>query len=287
MGVQFSIMICENCGKEHDGFYGSGRFCSKECARSYSSKQNKNELKEAKCINCGKQIFINKKASILTCKCNECKNKVNKSTFRKIHSRHINTLIKYFGFDPNKNNDNDAENEFNRIRSLLHKLYWIEHYSSSEIANMFNYPNVGNLTGKVFKYLNISSKSNKESIHENLKYNKVKLRSNHKYKCGWHTTWNNNKVYLRSSYEFEYAKILDEQHIDYEVESLRIEYYDNNKKCYRIAIPDFYIPSTNTIVEIKSNYTLDIENMKDKKKSYDQLGYNFKLILNNKLYLLH
>ena len=275
-------MICENCGKEHNGSYGSGRFCSKECARSYSSKQNKNELKEAKCINCGKPIFINKKASILTCKCNECKNKVNKPTFRKIHSKHINTLIKYFGFDPSKNNDNDAENEFNRIRSLLHRLYWIDHYSSSEIANMFNYPNVGNLTGKVFKYLNISSKSNKESIHENLKYNKVKLCNNHKYKCGWHTTWNNNKVYLRSSYEFEYAKMLDEQHIDYEVESLRIEYYDNNKKCYRIAIPDFYIPSTNTIVEIKSNYTLDIENMKDKKKSYEQLGYNFKLIVDNK-----
>ena len=51
-------IICENCGKEHDGSYGSGRFCSKECARSYSSKQNKNELKEAKCINCGKTILI-------------------------------------------------------------------------------------------------------------------------------------------------------------------------------------------------------------------------------------
>lgn len=51
-------MICENCGKEHDGSYGSGRFCSKECARSYSSKQNKNELKEAKCINCGKTIKL-------------------------------------------------------------------------------------------------------------------------------------------------------------------------------------------------------------------------------------
>ena len=76
--------------------------------------------------------------------------------------------------------------------------------------------------------------------------------------------------------------MLDKQHIDYEVESLRIEYYDNTKKCYRIAIPDSYIPSTNTIVEIKSNYTLDIENMKDKKKSYEQLGYNFKLIVDNK-----
>ena len=31
-------MKCENCQKEHDGSYASGRFCSKECAKSFSSK---------------------------------------------------------------------------------------------------------------------------------------------------------------------------------------------------------------------------------------------------------
>lgn len=25
-------MICENCGKEHDGSFGSGRFCSRSCS---------------------------------------------------------------------------------------------------------------------------------------------------------------------------------------------------------------------------------------------------------------
>lgn len=27
-------MICEKCGKEHDGTFGSGRFCSRACANS-------------------------------------------------------------------------------------------------------------------------------------------------------------------------------------------------------------------------------------------------------------
>lgn len=31
---------CENCGKEHDGSYGSGRFCCKKCRLSYSGKQS-------------------------------------------------------------------------------------------------------------------------------------------------------------------------------------------------------------------------------------------------------
>ena len=36
------IMICENCGKEHDGAYGSGRFCCSKCARSFSTKNDDN-----------------------------------------------------------------------------------------------------------------------------------------------------------------------------------------------------------------------------------------------------
>lgn len=35
------INVCENCGKEHDGSYGSGRFCSKSCRCSYIAKQVK------------------------------------------------------------------------------------------------------------------------------------------------------------------------------------------------------------------------------------------------------
>ena len=34
-------MICENCNNEHDGSYGSGRFCSKGCAKRFSSKKGK------------------------------------------------------------------------------------------------------------------------------------------------------------------------------------------------------------------------------------------------------
>lgn len=30
--------ICENCKKEHDGSYGSGRFCSKRCRGQFSAK---------------------------------------------------------------------------------------------------------------------------------------------------------------------------------------------------------------------------------------------------------
>ena len=83
---------------------------------------------------------------------------------------------------------------------------------------------------------------------------------------------------MHSSYELDYAKELDEHQIDYEVEYLRIKYWDSQKQEYRCAIPDFYLIGDNTIVEIKSSWTLDKQNMKDKMKAYKELGYNFKLI---------
>ena len=37
-------MICERCENSHDGSYGSGRFCSPSCARSYSTLKNRKEI---------------------------------------------------------------------------------------------------------------------------------------------------------------------------------------------------------------------------------------------------
>jgi len=46
----------------------------------------------------------------------------------------------------------------------------------------------------------------------------------------------------------------------------------------RVAIPDFYLPETNTIVEVKSKWTFDKQNMIDRRNAYLKLGYNFKLL---------
>jgi hypothetical protein len=39
-----SMNICENCGIEHNGDYGSGRFCKKECSRSFSTRFRRDEI---------------------------------------------------------------------------------------------------------------------------------------------------------------------------------------------------------------------------------------------------
>ena len=72
------MKICENCKDEHNGEYASGRFCSKKCARGFSTKAKRSiinkkvskTLKEYsysqrgtiivknKCENCGKEFKV-------------------------------------------------------------------------------------------------------------------------------------------------------------------------------------------------------------------------------------
>lgn len=303
MNMENQKFICENCGSEHDGNYGSGRFCSKKCARSYSTKNESKELKEANCIICGSKIYINKRASIKTCKCEICSQNYHKPSdlkickicgreyykqngcsnqFCKDHQiEQIYTLIKYFGFDKEKLGTKDVEIEFNRIKELLEFLYLDKHLSFNEIGELYNvkYPN--NLS-KVFKYLNIKRRTRKEITKNAIISGRLLPGSSYKFKTEYHTTWNNKVFYLRSSYESDYAKELDERKIIYEVETLKIKYWDSVKNEYRCSIPDFYIPDKNLIVEIKSSYTLDIQNMKDRIFAYKNLGYNVKVICDHK-----
>jgi hypothetical protein len=40
------MITCEYCLKEHEGKYGSGRFCRKECSRAFSTKAKRKEINE-------------------------------------------------------------------------------------------------------------------------------------------------------------------------------------------------------------------------------------------------
>lgn len=269
---------CEKCGKVMTEKFGSGRFCSRSCANSHVQTEEINKkrgqtylanhpkvVKDKKCLICGD----------LNCENPFCKdgNKLAK----------IKTLIRYFGFNSQVLGSSSIETEWNRIKDMLYSLYWNEGKSTSDIARMFNYPSPWNLSGKVFVYLDIPRKNWTEAAHENYLNGKLgnPVSTIQGYKSGWHTTWNGKQVYLRSSYEFDYAKELDSKKIDYEVESLRLEYWDSTSSKLRIAVPDFYIPSLNLIVEIKSDFTLDKKNMIDKASRYIELGYKFYLFLNH------
>jgi hypothetical protein len=87
-------MFCINCNNKEAikySEYSTGNFCSSYCAKSFSTKQDQNKLKKAVCVLCNKDTYINKRASITTAKCEECKkigiSKVHKEYYRKSYPR--------------------------------------------------------------------------------------------------------------------------------------------------------------------------------------------------------
>jgi hypothetical protein len=166
------------------------------------------------------------------------------------------------------------------VRNILIEDYWGEDsLSLPDMIIKYNHNNVMNFS-KILNSLDIKRRNLKESrINTLLKNGFSENVINYNYKQGWHIDWQGNKHFYRSSYELDYYLILDEQRIVYETEKLRILYWDSISLKQRVAIPDIYIQEENLIVEIKSNYTYDIQNMNDKVKAYKKHGYNFKLIL--------
>lgn len=271
-----------NCVIPYDKRYN--KFCCKNHAASYNNKHRDHSIYEnISNLLKNKSIAPNKnKTKRNTCKIcgalrGECKDSYVCSKYRL-----FNGLIK-FGFDINTKGTEKIIDEFYRVRNRIEKFYLLNGSNNDKLIETFNYYGGPSNFHKILKTLDIQTRNLSEGQIFSLESgNRIDMPQVNSYHDEYHKTWDNNIVYLRSSYETDYANILDDNKIHYEVESLKIKYFDTQLNKERIAIPDFYIRDKNLIVEIKSNFTLDIQNMKDKVISYKNNGYNFKLILEHK-----
>ena len=178
----------------------------------------------------------------------------------------------------------DSKSEFLKIQKLLYQEYHIKCESMITIMKKYEIPSSKTMD-TLFKLFDIESRSLSSAQTNALAVGRSDIHENFKFtsKQQWHKTWDEKDVFLRSSHELAFAKQLDEKKIKYDTECMRILYFDSSQEKFRVAIPDFYLPETNTIVEIKSEYWLDLSNMKDKSDEYKKLGFNFQLIVDGKL----
>lgn len=306
---------CLCCGKVLDWEIRNNKFCSRSCSASYKNshlsldqKEKKNESIRRSIIDYySKEIdgYDGSPIGIKIRKRTKIHNELINSKYKSLNLRNINPgecficgskncnnefckehnflqlvgLAKHIGFDATTIGTDKVFNEFNRCREILFDLYWNQNLSVIEIGKLFNYNRNPYLLFN--KYFNIPVRTSSESVTNAIKLGKLNYQNNHSntFLTENHLTWYNELVFLRSSYEIDYANYLDNAKIYYEVENLRLDYFDTQQNKTRIAIPDFYLKDLNTIVEIKSDYTLDIQNMLDKVVAYLDLGYKFSLIL--------
>lgn len=281
------IMICEKCGKDHDGSFGSGRFCSKQCANSHKHSDE--------CISKIKKSLIHyydghpertpHKNTKNICKfCGLPLNTGDHTLCMSHRSKNWYKKFIPFGFDFSKIGTPEFISEYKKATDKLKYEYEVNRLSPKEIFQKYGldkYFNTFEALSYVLRNIGVQTRSRSESLKVSVEEGRLlppKGKSNI-YHCGWHTTWMGTEVYYRSSYELDYANELDKKHIRYDMECLRIKYWDSISNEYKCAVPDFFLPDTNEIVEIKSNYTFIEQEMKDKFDTYRSLGYFPKLIL--------
>lgn len=288
---------CRCCGEKFKSLITEKRiFCSKKCQLQNiidDKKIDYTKIKNSKCIDCGCDVKIKNNTNYSTVRCEKCKkiydNKKCKFCGDIINNKKniCDDCKKYMNIKLFKNLNLTINKKLSKVndeaKNILSELYYDKKYSRLQISELLGIDKKSLYIFFVknnFELRNISDSIYNAIYQGRLKRSELK----NQYKTGWHKTWNNNDVYYRSSYELDYCYILDEQKIEYTMEKIRIEYWDSilNKK--RIAIPDFYLSKTNELVEIKSNWTFDEQNMKDKILAYKNNGYKVKIILEHKEY---
>ena len=194
--------------------------------------------------------------------------------------------LELMGFDTSSLGSLKVIDSYNSFREYILNLYMENEMSQIDLAKMFKFPCTSTLS-LLFKWLQIPVLSKHDqgirSITK-IQKNKPFESNNYHYKHGFHITWFGTIVFYRSSYELDYCNQLDNQKIKYDMESMRIKYWDSVQQKERVAIPDFYLPESNTIIEIKSVFTYNKQNMIDRSIQYQNLGYKFKLILEHQEY---
>lgn len=285
---------CSHCSKEiiitknvYEKSETKHFFCNHSCSASYSNshriitdehKENisnttRKKYKEKTGFSSSKE----KKQAERVCKIcgqNICQHpEICKSNFL----RNIINLKK-IGFNLEVIGTKDIYQEYYRIQRQIFELYHIKQLSILELQNLYEIKSERTLE-LLFKFLKIETRDKSTAQVLAVLNGKNTIPNCNHYKYGWHTSWENKEYFYRSSYEEDYMNELDKNKISYDGEIFRIPYFNTDKNTWCVAIPDIYLPDTKTIVEIKSNYTYDKQEMIDKSNEYKRLGFNFKLVL--------
>ena len=299
-----SIKKCLECGKEFKPKDSKQKFCCQSCSASYNNKHRSveviNKQRESlkkyydanpKPINPnaeftwvgGKKIRIKPKVCPI-CGKTDCERKGIC-----YHTKKFFENLVYFGFDINCLGTQKVFDEYERIKKTLEKEYFDNRLSPSDLKEKYHYPKTFENITQLLKTMGFKTRNLSTCQTNSILMGKSNLpTSEHDvklgFKQGWHTTWEGKKIFYRSGAELKYAELLDENQIPYEVERLRIEYYDSVKECNRVAIPDFLLTKTNEIVEVKSRITFCKQNLIDKFQKYKELGYKPKLLYEGIMY---
>ena len=285
-------MKCEVCGKEHDGSYGSGRFCSRSCGCKFSAisrskecleqikkkvQKSKSSLKENNkkkyestpkvCKNCGKTYYKNWSKWVKSefC-CKECsrsystkikREEINKKVSDKLKGRLVGNALNTKGL---KLTNSKSPHRVKLSKSKSPQWRYAHELMDEYIKN----PNKCEFCGKVLPFERRQRKTCSRKCQDELWkiwYNSNKTLMAEKGFCGGYRKGSVRSrygyykgIYCASTYELVYLIYSLEHNVPIERNTKFFEYeLDGEIKKY---LPDFKIG--NKYVEIKNYNREDV-----------------------------
>lgn len=238
------MKICENCGKEHDGSYRSGRFCSKHCRLSFSAKHTKHK----KC-NFNINKIDNGRSKYGTWKCQKCNLIFETRAKRRIHNKEVhNNEIWNKGLT--KKTSLSIKRRIDTFEQHIFDGTYIPHRikHSKETRE------------KISKTRSIQCNEAGSGGFKDVKWIKVKNIKGQEFSVRGH--WE-EKVALR----------LNDLGILW-VKAKALKYFDG--EINRHYIPDFWLPDFQSYIEVKGYYSDDnIQKMKFVLQQYQNIKIYF------------
>lgn len=128
---------CEVCGKEHDGKFGSGRFCTTFCAHSFAGKSvDWNAEKEVRCLRCHKVFKCQKSIRQSTFICTNCRKSIeiqHKLTTSDAKHSKRRQMLKLLHVDVSPYREYDTVYEYDDNNGDQY-LYLVKHDSDNKIT---------------------------------------------------------------------------------------------------------------------------------------------------------
>lgn len=211
---------CENCGKEHDGSFGSGRFCSDHCRHVYSGKKTKKHVYNLSEYN------ANHRSPYGTWTCTICGEIFDTRASLQKHRKNIHNFI--FGKSSwNKGKTKETSDIVKRI-SEKNKISMLgkSHQQTTETKE------------KLSEIRSLAIDSNGGGFSD-VKWYKI-------------SNINNQEFTVRGTWELTIAELLNKHGILW-IRNKTLKYKLNGiKKTYN---PDFYLVNSNEYIEVKGYYS--------------------------------
>lgn len=121
------MKICKVCGKEHDGSYGSGKFCSKHCRYIYIGRKSAKSEKHQEALKVNRKKCKNR-SPFGTWKCKFCNLifETKKELYLHLHAEHQDLMGKFRnkgGTAWNKGKTKETDERLLKAGIILHNRY--------------------------------------------------------------------------------------------------------------------------------------------------------------------